>query len=284
VSRTPKDQLLGAFAAALGKQQLHMMYQPTVSMRDGALMRVEALVRWEDSELGAVEPSRFVPLAEEHGLIDELTLWGLRTILRQWLDWREEGLDTCIAFNISALSLQHLDFPDLVERMCRALDVPTNRLVMELTEGATQPLVKLMDTLTRFRIKGIGLAIDDFGTGYSTLMQLRQLPFTELKIDQAFVADVGRSRDCRLIIQSIVELAHGLGLTATAEGIETVEQLRMVRELGCDVGQGFLISQPLNPDVLIEWKRKFRLAWPKMMAEEPLALWGDVEADSLSEG
>jgi EAL domain-containing protein (putative c-di-GMP-specific phosphodiesterase class I) len=284
VSRTPKDQLLGAFAAALGKQQLHMMYQPTVSMRDGALMRVEALVRWEDSELGAVEPSRFVPLAEEHGLIDELTLWGLRTILRQWLDWREEGLDTCIAFNISALSLQHLDFPDLVERMCRALDVPTNRLVMELTEGATQPLVKLMDTLTRFRIKGIGLAIDDFGTGYSTLMQLRQLPFTELKIDQAFVADVGRSRDCRLIIQSIVDLAHGLGLTATAEGIETVEQLRMVRELGCDVGQGFLISQPLNPDVLIEWKRKFRLAWPKMMAEEPLALWGDVEADSLSEG
>jgi EAL domain-containing protein (putative c-di-GMP-specific phosphodiesterase class I) len=284
VSRTPKDQLLGAFAAALAKQQLHMMYQPTVSMRDGALMRVEALVRWEDSELGAVEPSRFVPLAEEHGLIDELTLWGLRTILRQWLDWREEGLDTCIAFNISALSLQHLDFPDLVERMCRALDVPTNRLVMELTEGATQPLVKLMDTLTRFRIKGIGLAIDDFGTGYSTLMQLRQLPFTELKIDQAFVADVGRSRDCRLIIQSIVELAHGLGLTATAEGIETVEQLRMVRELGCDVGQGFLISQPLNPDVLIEWKRKFRLAWPKMMAEEPLALWGDVEADSLSEG
>ncbi|HET7575814.1 MAG TPA: EAL domain-containing protein [Sphingomicrobium sp.] len=284
MSRTPKDQLLGAFAAALGKQQLHMMYQPTVSMRDGALMRVEALVRWEDSELGAVEPSRFVPLAEEHGLIDELTLWGLRTILRQWLDWREEGLDTCIAFNISALSLQHLDFPDLVERMCRALDVPTNRLVMELTEGATQPLVKLMDTLTRFRIKGIGLAIDDFGTGYSTLMQLRQLPFTELKIDQAFVADVSRSRDCRLIIQSIVELAHGLGLTATAEGIETVEQLRMVRELGCDVGQGFLISQPLNPDVLIEWKRKFRLAWPKMMAEEPLALWGDVEADSLSEG
>lgn len=284
MSRTSKDQLLGAFAAALEKQQLHMMYQPTVSMRDGALMRVEALVRWEDSELGAVEPSRFVPLAEEHGLIDELTLWGLRTILRQWLDWREEGLDTCIAFNISALSLQHLDFPDLVERMCRALDVPTNRLVMELTEGATQPLVKLMDTLTRFRIKGIGLAIDDFGTGYSTLMQLRQLPFTELKIDQAFVADVGRSRDCRLIIQSIVELAHGLGLTATAEGIETVEQLRMVRELGCDVGQGFLISQPLNPDVLIEWKRKFRLAWPKMMAEEPLALWGDVEADSLSEG
>ena len=134
--------------------------------------------------------------------------------------------------------------------MCRALDVPTDRLVLELTEGATQPLVKLMDTLTRFRIKGIGLAIDDFGTGYSSLMQLRQLPFTEVKIDQAFVADVARSRDCRLIIQAIADLAHGLGLIATAEGVETVEQLRIVRELGCDVVQGYLISQPLEPETL----------------------------------
>ena len=182
----PADEtLLASFERALEEQRLHMVYQPKVSLARRRPQRVEALVRWDDPELGPVEPSRFVPLAEEHGLIDELTQWGLRTILRQWLDWRDAGLDTCIAFNISALSLQHLDFPDLVERMCRALDVPTDRLVLELTEGATQPLVKLMDTLTRFRIKGIGLAIDDFGTGYSSLMQLRQLPFTEVKIDQA---------------------------------------------------------------------------------------------------
>ena len=260
-----------------------MVYQPKVSLRDGGLIRVEALVRWDDPELGPIQPSRFVPLAEQHGLIDELTHWGLRTILRQWLDWRAQELDTCVAFNISALSLQHLDFPDLVERMCRALDVPTDRLVLELTEGATQPLIKLIDTLTRFRIKGIGLAIDDFGTGYSSLMQLRQLPFTEVKIDQAFVADIGRSRDCRLIIQSMSDLAHSLGLTVTAEGIETLEQLRLVREVGCDVGQGFLISPALDPQALIAWKKGFRRAWPKMIAEEPLALWGDVEADSLGQ-
>ena len=202
-------RLLDSFETALSEQRLRMVYQPKVALRDGHLVRVEALVRWDDPEMGSIEPSRFVPLAERHGLIDDLTQWGLRTILRQWLDWCDEGLDTCVAFNISALSLEHLDFPDLVERMCRALDVPTDRLVLELTEGATQPLIKLMDTLTRFRIKGIGLAIDDFGTGYSSLMQLRQLPFTEVKIDQAFVADAPRSRDCRLIIQSIVELAHG---------------------------------------------------------------------------
>jgi EAL domain-containing protein (putative c-di-GMP-specific phosphodiesterase class I) len=281
--RKADAQLLKSFDQALQNQQLHMVYQPKVSLRDGRLARVEALVRWEDPELGPVEPSRFVPLAEQHGLIDDLTLWGLREILRQWLTWCDEGLDTCIALNISAISLQHLDFPDLVERMCRALGVPTDRLVLELTEGATQPLVKLMDTLTRFRIKGIGLAIDDFGTGYSSLMQLRQLPFTEVKIDQAFVADAARSRDCRLIIQTITELAHGLGLGTTAEGIETLEQLRLVRELGCDLGQGFLISPPLEPDRLVPWKCEFRDSWPTLIAEEKLALWGDVETDSLGE-
>ena len=270
-------RLLQGFAAALREQRLHMVYQPKVSLRDGGLIRVEALVRWDDPELGPIPPSRFVPLAEEHGLIDDLTLWGLRTILRQWLDWRAKGLDTCVAFNISALSLQHLDFPDLVERMCRSLEVPTDRLVLELTEGATQPLIKLIDTLTRFRIKGIGLAIDDFGTGYSSLMQLRQLPFTEVKIDQAFVGDLGRSRDCRLIVQSIADLAHGLGLTVTAEGVETIEQLRQIRELGCDVAQGYLIAQPMAPDALIAWKQEFRGRWPTMIADEKLALWAEAK-------
>ena len=281
--RKTEAALLAGFEQALEEQRLYMVYQPKVGLRDGCLKRVEALVRWEDPELGPVEPSRFVPLAEKHGLIDQLTHWGLGTILKQWLEWRDAGIDTCIAFNISALSLQHLDFPDLVERMCGALGVPTDRLVMELTEGATQPLIKLMDTLTRFRIKGIGLAIDDFGTGYSSLMQLRQLPFTEVKIDQAFIADAERSRDCRLIIQSIADLAHGLGLTATAEGVETLEQLRIVRELGCDVVQGYLISPPLEPGALKAWQTKFRRSWPAMIAEEKLALWGDVETNALGE-
>ena len=276
-------QLIHGLQRALDDQRLHMVYQPKVSLRDGGLRQVEALVRWEDPQLGPVKPSHFVPLAEEHGLIDELTHWGLRQILRQWLDWRDDGLDTCIAFNISALSLQHLDFPDLVERMCRGLDVPTDRLVLELTEGATQPLVKLMDALTRFRIKGIGLAIDDFGTGYSSLMQLRQLPFTEVKIDQAFIADVPHSRDSRLIVQAVTDLAHGLGLTATAEGVETIEQLRTVRELGVDCVQGYLLSTPLDPDLLKAWVKKFRRAWPAMVAEEKLALWGDAEAEPQGE-
>jgi EAL domain-containing protein (putative c-di-GMP-specific phosphodiesterase class I) len=283
VTQRSDRKLIAALETALTSQQLHMLYQPKVRFRDGTLASVEALVRWDDPQLGTIEPSLFVPLAEEHGLIDELTRWGLRTILSQWLDWRDEGIDVQIAFNISALSLEHLDFPDLVERMCSGLEVPTDRLVLELTEGATQPLVKLMDTLTRFRIKGIGLAIDDFGTGYSSLMLLRQLPFTEVKIDRAFVADVPSSRDSRLIVRAITDLARGLGIASTAEGIETVEQLRASSELGCDLAQGYLVSPPIDPRGLRSWREQFRRAWPSLMADERLALWGDVEPDTLSQ-
>ena len=276
-------KLLESFGRALAARKLNLVYQPKISLKDGHLGRVEALVRWDDPELGPVSPSRFVPLAEQHGLIDPLTEWGLRETLKQWGRWREQGLETRLAFNISAVNLQRLDFPDLVESMCREAGVPADQLVLELTEGATQPLVRLMDTLTRFRIKGMGLAIDDFGTGYSSLMQLRQLPFTEVKIDRCFVTDLPAAHDSRLIVKTIADLAHGLGLVATAEGIETIEQLRAVRELGCDVAQGFLISPPLPPDELIEWNKAFKKRWPSLVSDEDLELWSDVEADALGE-
>ena len=154
-------------------------------------------------------------------------------------EWREQGLETRLAFNISAHQSSSGSISPTWSSGCAGRsEVPTDRLVLELTEGATQQFVKLMDTLTRFRIKGIGLAIDDFGTGYSSLLQLRQLPFTEVKIDRCFVVDLPSAHDSRLIVKTIIELAHGLGLVATAEGVETVEQLRLVRELGCDVVQG----------------------------------------------
>jgi EAL domain-containing protein (putative c-di-GMP-specific phosphodiesterase class I) len=267
----PSDlSLLDGLERALLNNRLHMAYQPKVSLVDGTLKRVEALVRWDHPERGSISPSQFVPLAERHGLIDQLTQWGLRTALRQWRAWRSEGIHTTLAFNISALSLDQLDFPDLVERIAKALEVPPEALVLELTEGATQPLVKLMDTLTRFRIKGIGLAIDDFGVGYSTLMQLRQLPFTELKIDRFFVDDAATARDSMLIVRSIIELAHGLGLTVTAEGVETTAQLRLLRRLGCDVAQGFLIAKPLAPGALGPWVTGWKDRWPILAADAPL--------------
>ncbi|MBA3668897.1 MAG: EAL domain-containing protein [Sphingomonas sp.] len=277
------DDLLRAFEQALARDQLYMAYQPTIALADGSLSRVEALVRWDDSEMGKVEPSRFVALAEDNGWIDELTIWGLGAILQQWRTWRESGIDTHIAFNISAISLQRLDFPDLVERLCRSLGVPTNRIMLELTEGATQPLIKLMDTLTRFRIKGIGLAIDDFGTGYSSLLQLRRLPFTEVKIDRAFVGDVEKSKDSALIVKTIIDLAQGLGLSATAEGVENAAQLTTLRAMGCDLAQGYLIAAPLAPDQLAGWIEEFKHRWPAL-ANSPRSAAAEIEANALSQG
>ncbi|HET9810994.1 MAG TPA: EAL domain-containing protein [Sphingomicrobium sp.] len=262
----PERKLVQGFERALQSGQLHMLYQPKVRLDRGTLTRLEALVRWDEPGLGPVAPARFVPLAERHGLIAQLTEWGLRTTLRQWREWQAHGLDTHIAFNISAMSLQSLDFPDLVESICNELDVPTDRLVLELTEGATQPLIKLMDTLTRFRIKGIGLAIDDFGTGYSSLMQLRQLPFTEVKIDRLFVKDLPNAHDSCVIVKSIVDLAHGLGLFATAEGVETTGQLRFLRDIGCDVAQGYLIAEPLEGESLERWCEDFERRWSDLIA------------------
>lgn len=261
-------RLLDELERALRTGGLRLAYQPKVDAKDGALVRVEALMRWTHSEMGVIPPSRFVVLAEQHGLIDDLTQWALRTALRQWRVWRTAGLDTSVAVNISALSLEQLDFPDLVERLCRALDVPTDRLVLELTEGATQPLINLMDTLTRFRIKGVGLALDDFGTGYSGLIQLRKLPFNEIKIDRQFVTELPTSQDDQVIVRSVIELAHGLGLQVTAEGVETAEQLAALRDLGCDLIQGYLLAHPLEAGELVAWASRHKRRW-KLLTRPP---------------
>ena len=254
-------RLLDELERTLRQGGLRLVYQPKVDAVDGGLVRVEALVRWTHAELGVISPVRFIPLAEEHGLIDDLTQWALRTALRQWREWNTAGLDTSIAVNISAISLEQLDFPDLVERLCRALNVPIDRLVLELTEGATQPLINMMDTLTRFRIKGLGLALDDFGTGYSGLMQLRRLPFSEIKIDRQFVTELSTSRDDQVIVRSVIELAHGLGLKVTAEGVETAEQLAILREFGCDFIQGYLLAHPLEAGELVAWAIRHKRRW-----------------------
>jgi EAL domain-containing protein (putative c-di-GMP-specific phosphodiesterase class I) len=254
-------RLLDELERTLRHGGLRLVYQPKVDAVDGSLVRVEALVRWAHSELGAIPPARFIPLAEEHGLIDDLTQWALRTALRQWREWKAAGLDTSVAVNISAISLEQLDFPDLVERMCRALSVPTDRLVLELTEGATQPLINMMDTLTRFRIKGLGLALDDFGTGYSGLMQLRRLPFSEIKIDRQFITELTTSRDDQVIVRAVIELAHGLDLKVTAEGVETAEQLGILRAMGCDLIQGYLLAHPLEAGDLVAWAIRHKRRW-----------------------
>jgi EAL domain-containing protein (putative c-di-GMP-specific phosphodiesterase class I) len=249
------SEAAGRLRDGLERGALSVLYQPKLDLSSGSLAGVEALARWNDPERGAIPASTFVPLAERSGLIDLLTDRMLKAALRQWAAWREQGLTTRLAFNISALSLVDVTLPDRIERMCMYEGVPCNHLTVELTESATQTAIKLLDTLARFRLKGFGVSLDDFGTGYSSLMQLRQLPYSEIKIDRCFVSEVATARESRLIVKAIIDLAHAMGLRATAEGVEDVATLRLLEELRCDEAQGFLISEPLEGHRLIEWLR-----------------------------
>jgi EAL domain-containing protein (putative c-di-GMP-specific phosphodiesterase class I) len=240
-------------ALALDQDRLELVYQPKLALDTGALAGVEALARWRHPRLGDVPPGLFVPAAEAHGGIDRFTDWALAAALRQWCAWRDQGLVTCLAINLSALNLGRLDFPDRLDRLCRSEGVPSDHILLEITESATQKIERLLDTLTRFRIKGFGLSLDDFGTGYSSLLQLRQLPYSELKIDRCFVRDVAGAHESRLIVEAIVRLAHGLGLSATAEGVEDEPTLALLRRLGCDCAQGFFIAAPMAGAELVPW-------------------------------
>jgi EAL domain-containing protein (putative c-di-GMP-specific phosphodiesterase class I) len=263
-----ENEMATALQLAVERGELTLDYQPKLALAEGTVAGVEALARWEDGRFGSVPPAHFIPLAERAGIIDALTESVLRQALRQWLVWRDQGFELNIAVNISATTLRDVDFPDFLQHLCLLDGVPCEQITVELTEGATQHVVRLLDTLTRFRLKGMGVALDDFGTGYSSLLQLRQLPFTELKIDQCFVADAAVEEDSRLIVKSVIDLAHALGLTAVAEGVEDAETLALLRDLGCDHLQGFYIARPMNPGKLVPWIIESGERWQEIRVQE----------------
>lgn len=237
--------------------QLFLMYQPKLDLRSGQITGVEALARWQHPRRGSIAPATFIPAVEENDLIDWFSEWALTSAISQWCAWRDQGLDLELSVNISALNLRHVSFPDVVSRLCAERSVPPARLMLELTEGATQEATRLMDTIGRFRLKGIGISLDDFGTGYGSLVYLRGLPFTELKIDQAFVHDLLVSRDSRAITRGLIGIAHELGLVVTAEGVEDRATLDALTTFGCDKAQGYYIARPMTGDRLGIWLDKW---------------------------
>ena len=240
---------------AIHANALHLVYQPKVSLVSNALAGVEALVRWTHALHGPIGPADFIPLAEQSGLIAPLTRWVLATAASDWGAWDGDGLTTDIAVNISPATLDQLDFPDTIAEICQSHGMPCTFLTVELTESAAQGAIELLDTLTRCRLKGMKISLDDFGTGYSSLIQLQRLPFSDIKIDKSFVIDAPKSRDARIIVRAIIDLAHNLGLQAIAEGIETEEMRRMLLEFGCDMGQGYLFARPMPASALKDWVR-----------------------------
>jgi len=238
---------------AIHGNRLKLAYQPKVALNSNALTGVEALVRWPHERHGWIPPADFIPMAEESGLIEPLTRWVLATAASDWVAWNRDGLTIDVAVNISPKTLDQLDFPDRMAEICQSQGMPCTCLTVELTESATQGAIELLDTLTRCRLKGMKISLDDFGTGYSSLIQLQRLPFSDIKIDKSFVIDAPKSRDARVIVRAIVELAHNLGLQATAEGIETEEVRRMLLDFGCDMAQGYLFARPMPADALKGW-------------------------------
>ena len=255
-ARSKKPVLSAAdLARALVDNDLMLAYQPKIALDSGGLVGVEALVRWRHATHGVIGPVEFIPLAENTGLIQSLTEWVLAAAAKDWMIWSGQGLTTNIAVNVSAKNLNRLEFPDIIAAICERRGMPCSHLTVELTESASQGVVELLDTLTRCRIKGMKLSLDDFGTGYSSLVQLQQLPFSDLKIDKSFVIGAETSRDNRIIVRTVIDLAHNLGLQATAEGVETEIAQTMLRDFGCDAAQGYLFGKPMPAPDLLEWAR-----------------------------
>ena len=267
-------------AAAL--EQLFLVYQPKIDLSSGMTTGVEALARWHHPRWGPIEPTKFIPETEKAGLIDWFSEWALTTAMRQSALWEAMGIHVELAVNISALNLEHVGFPDLVSSICEKEGVNRDRLTLELTEGASQEATRLMDTITRFRLKGIGISLDDFGTGYGSLVQLRSLPFTELKIDRSFVHDLLRSKDSRVITRGLIQMAHGLGLTVTAEGVEDYPTLEALTVLGCDKAQGYYIAHAMPADQLPLWIKSRGANLSKSVPSPGPAARADFEIESAA--
>ncbi len=239
--------------AAIEHREFVMAYQPKIHCKSGAIAGFEALVRWQHPGYGLIMPDSFIPLAEQTGLIAPLTT----QIVEQSLAWfsaafPQSGL--MLSLNLSACSLGDLQFADRLSALCRRFQLPTERIILEVTESSAMvdPVLSL-DLLTRLRVKGFHVSIDDFGTGFSSMVQLVRLPFSEIKIDKSFVLHASQSQESRTVIKSIVELGHSLGLTVAAEGVETPEAHGYINTIGCDLAQGYLIARPMPPVAAQSW-------------------------------
>jgi EAL domain-containing protein (putative c-di-GMP-specific phosphodiesterase class I) len=239
---------------AIRNEQLILHFQPQIEIATNKLSGVEVLVRWQHPELGLIYPDRFISLAEQHGLMGELTHWVIDKIVKQEQLWQHAGLTTTMSVNISALDITGLTLPEQLAELLNNNKLAPTRLTLEITESALMgELVTSLDILTRLRLKGIKLSIDDFGTGYSSLSQLHRVPFTELKIDRSFVSNLNEDSEARAIVKTCILLGHELSMHVVAEGVESEEHLKLLKKMGCDFAQGYFIARPMPGADLMAW-------------------------------
>ena len=261
IANRRRAQLSAALNKVLDRRELRLTFQPRLSLASRRITGVEALLRWTSEEYGEVPPAQFIPLAEESGMILEIGEWVLFEACRTLRRWRDAGhASLTMAVNVSVLQLLRGDFTETVRRALADTGVPPTALELELTESvlmanAEQSAAKLQ----ALREMGVSLAIDDFGTGYSSLAYLKRLPITTLKIDKTFITDLNRDPDDTAITTTVITMAHSLGLTVVAEGVETETQLRFLDHFRCDEIQGYWLSRPVDPDACL----RFIHDWPR---------------------
>ncbi len=231
---------------ALERGEFFLVYQPQLDLESGRILSAEVLIRWQHPEQGSISPMEFIPLAEENGLIVPIGDWVLRTACADAARWRAAGQALRVAVNLSPRQFKN---PDLVQSVLGILDetgLPPALLELEVTEGALmEDNAATLATLNALRKAGIQLSLDDFGTGYSSLSYLKRMPLNNLKVDRSFVLGLPDDQDSLAIVRAIVSLAKNLGFTVTAEGVETLEQARILKELNCEILQGYYFSRPI---------------------------------------
>ena len=257
MNRMAQDRLLlGALLRdAVAEGQVHLAYQPQIDAMTGAVAGVEALARWTHPALGAVPPARFIPLAEDFGLIEAIGEACLNAGCAQLRSWDDAGHDVPhIAVNISAIQFRNPDFPDLVAGALATHGLTADRLTVEVTESVMmEGYPTALDNAWRLREMGVTISMDDFGTGYSSLSNLAKLPVTELKIDRSFMADLEENEAVQAMVTAVIRIGETMKLRVVAEGVESVAQRRFLEALGCDVLQGYLFAEAMPPQIFEEW-------------------------------
>lgn len=250
---------------AIAAGELVNYYQPKVNVRTGEVVGVETLVRWRHPDDGMVQPNHFVGLAEDYGLIDELTGSVLAQGLRDAGRWRQGNVILSLAVNVSMENLGQLNFPELVAGMARGAGVPTDGIILEVTESRLMRDPRaVLDILTRLRLKHVGLSIDDFGTGYASLAQLRDIPFDELKVDQGFVHGAHLDPALRAILEASLGMAQQLGIKTVAEGVEDLADWSFMRGQNCELAQGYFIARPMPAEDVVEWMAGWKVRYREL--------------------
>jgi EAL domain-containing protein (putative c-di-GMP-specific phosphodiesterase class I)/FixJ family two-component response regulator len=245
---------------AIDNKQLVLYYQPQINMTTGELHGAEALVRWLHPEFGLIFPDKFIALAEQTGLIEQLSEEIIHIAIKQSVHWQKMNKLIRLSINISAQNITSLKLPEQLRMLVKEYELDPSMIVLELTESALMDsVVTSLDILTRLRLKGFQLSIDDFGTGYSSLSQLHKIPFTELKIDQSFVAKMKQDKESKAIVEPCIMLAHKLNMEVVAEGIEDKETWDLLLTEGCDIAQGYYIAKPMPDHEFDQWQFKEEL-------------------------